>query len=69
MEGFTLSVWLMMGWRFEETQIKGLSQEQCSRQEAKMLLGTPRDPDLIRTQCIAPQICAFAACWPARGRV
>jgi hypothetical protein len=29
MEPFTLSIWLMMGWRFEETRVPGLNRGEC----------------------------------------
>jgi hypothetical protein len=29
METFTLVVWLMMGWRFEETRVPGLDRAEC----------------------------------------
>jgi hypothetical protein len=80
MEPFTLSIWLMMGARFEQTQILNMGRSEC----IDRLLTIQGDRDLAKCQCIGAEdyilptdrpieICGFAgSCsWlmPERKRV
>lgn len=72
MEPFTLVVWLMMGPRFEETRIEGLTRAECAEQ-VDAILG---DRGKGRAQCISANglvyprpvapapVCAHSACGP-----
>jgi hypothetical protein len=48
METFTLVFWVVMGWRFEETQLTDLSWRQCSVFAGQMLV--ERRP--VRVTCL-----------------
>ena len=78
MEPFTLTIWLWMGARFEQTQIENMGRGECV--ERLMTIRGDRGSRFVKGQCIGahgyilprdrqPQICAFAACWQAGKRV
>jgi hypothetical protein len=48
MDTFTLVFWVMMGWRFEETELPDLSWKQCTVYYAEML----RDRRPVRVTCM-----------------
>lgn len=69
MEIFTLVVWIMMGQRFEQTEIQGLSRHDCFER----LLAIGGDRQLVKTQCLgangytAPRIVQSPVCAYAGG--
>ena len=76
METFTLVVWLMMGWRFEEVQIPGLSSTECLEQVIKIVatqrrigqcigVGRPVKPEQDRLRDCATHHYFRGSCvWP-----
>jgi hypothetical protein len=77
MEPFTLIVWLMLGWRFEEAQVPGLGRGECverllviegDRGQAKgRCLGA--DGTMIKSRWkLTPHICLCRVLAGARSR-
>jgi hypothetical protein len=81
MELFTLTVWLMMGPRYEETQILNLNRGDCV--ERLLTIQADRGGQRVKGHCIGtrgpiapeirtPPVCAYGAygaCgWPQPGR-
>ena len=76
METFTLTIWLMMGQRFEETQMHWLQPVQCTVFRDELL----RERSPVRAECVPepeersriitnPPVCANSgAGWDLPGR-
>jgi hypothetical protein len=74
MEPFTLVIWLMVGQRFEEVRMTGLSRAECRER-----LWTTEGDRTARGECIGaegmttkslklvPHICGFGWCLPVNG--
>ena len=75
MEPFTLTIWLWMGARFEQTQMLNLGLAECrerlwtiegDRAARGQSLGS--DDNMIKTsRKLVPHICGIAWCLPVNG--
>jgi hypothetical protein len=50
METFSLIIWLMIGQRFEQTEIPNLTRQECVGHWLR--IRSDREP--VKTQCVAP---------------